>query len=526
MTAECEPPGNWSSQANRQPCTWLYLPLPQPLPLPEGYQTAQEAMPEEVYLHAAITNLRYLLRVWHQPRSLNPLLLGMYDVSLVVHRSLGAEPPPEPESVVPDELASMLTVVEVGVPASLQAPPGDIDAAVDVAIEAARNLQAVVSTVSPALRLVSRASLPPFVHFVTGELLLTEEGFYEAREDDILLHEAGELTNNSYFGLTPEALAGEALEVLAVAADVLERGAPFAAYADLRRELAVQLHHDGNDRVAVVMAATAAEVLLDTVLLHLLWQEHADPGDAARVFDRSTRHQARVTTYLPARLGGDWVANGEGAVGRYFARVANLRNRVVHTGLVPSRKEALAAEAAVSDLESFVADRLVADENRNRYPRTALALMGRPGMEGRDAFTRHIQELGDDEQEPDWIEAFKRYRHVVDLRSRTDLPEPGGDPTRLQLYVELPERRYVMYDPAVLMAAVVSDGETFLTDQQRQALKQRATEIPPHAFDRIRMFGPEFTAPPDLDWRPEEEFFPELTMWPGTRTDPPPSANA
>jgi hypothetical protein len=521
MTVEFEPPGNWPSEPNRQPCTWVYIPLPQCLPLPEGFHMVQEAMPEEMYVQVAITHLRYLLRIWHQPRSANPLLSGLYDVSAVVHRSLGVEPP-EPGSVVPEELASVLTIVEVGVPASPQAPPGDIDAAVDIAIEAARNLQSVVSTVSRALRLVSRASLPPFVQFMTGALVSTDESFREEREDDILLQDVDRGTGVSYFGLAPEPLADEALEILAVAADVLGRGSPLAGYADLRRELAVQLHHDGNDRVAVVMAATAAEVLLDTVLLHLLWQEHTDPADAVRVFDRSIRHKTRVSAYLPHRLGGDWDPNGEGAVGRYFARVTDLRNRVVHTGLIPTRDEALVAEAAVGELESFLADRLAADENRNRYPRTALALMGRPGMERRNAFTRRIQELGDDVREPDWIEAFKRYRHVVDLRSRSDLPEPGSDPARLELYVELPERRYLMYDRVVLKVAVLADGETFLTDEQRLVLDQLATEVPPDAFHRIRLFGSQLTAPPDLDWRPEDEFFPELAMWPGTRTEPPP----
>lgn len=83
-----------------------------------------------------------------------------------------------------------------------------------------------------------------------------------------------------------------------------------------------------------------------------------------------------------------------------------------------------------------------------------------------------------------------------------------------------------MYDPTVLMVAVVADGDTFLTDEQRQVVDQRATEIPADAFDRIRLFSSELTAPPDLDWRPEEEFFPEVAMWPGTRTEPPPSPNA
>jgi hypothetical protein len=122
----------------------------------------------------------------------------------------------------------------------------------------------------------------------------------------------------------------------------------------------------------VIALATGAEVLLDSMLLHIAWEERLTPREAAALFDRSEGHSRRVATFFPQRLGGDWDPNGRGVVGTYFQRLVYLRHRVVHAGHEPTEDELSAAWDALFALEHFLGDRLSTSGVLNRYTRTAM----------------------------------------------------------------------------------------------------------------------------------------------------------
>ncbi len=526
-TFECEA-DDWPDAPGRHPCIWAYIPLPQVLPLPDGFSIEATAPLEETILHLALTDLLYKCTVWQQDRLTSPLLDEMADVAEVVGRSMNVsqiDPPlPHPD---PARIATTRTVLEVAVPASVSVRPDDIDAAISIAIEAARVLQVGLSTIGPtALRLLSRASMSPIVTVVKGELVATndERGIIEERGAPSTHLWAG-TSDLSLLGVRPPDLLPEVLEKLGPATEVFSIGSPFAAYADLRREISVQLHQDGNDRVAVVVAATAAEVLLDAILLHLLWQEHLPPPEAAHLLDQTRGHKNRVLTHLPSRLGGNWDPTGNSPVGRYFTNVVELRHRVVHAGFVPSREAALLAQRVIQDLEQFVGDQLASDKVRTRYPRTAIALLGKEGLQRRKVFSNRLRQLGEDPAEPDWIESFARYQRLVGFETGSDAPTPGTDSSTLSVYVELDSETFLVRDRWTLMAAEAPNGQEWLSEAQKASLEQAAkasSQVGPSLMQVLPMELPDMR---NLDWRPEAELFPELGFWPGTKTAAPKSAN-
>jgi hypothetical protein len=148
---------------------------------------------------------------------------------------------------------------------------------------------------------------------------------------------------------------------------------PVVPYLELSSEARRAFDREGDSRGAVIHSQAACEVLLDSVLQALLWEEGMAPSDAAKGFFSSNSalggRLRRSDTYA-SRLGsGNWRLDGSGPVATWYKNLANLRNRCVHAGYRPTSNEALAASRAQHDLRDFVADRLV--DRQRRYPRVA-----------------------------------------------------------------------------------------------------------------------------------------------------------
>lgn len=148
---------------------------------------------------------------------------------------------------------------------------------------------------------------------------------------------------------------------MAMAITRINSRSAFMDYVDLRREAEVALARDGHWRSAVLFAATAAEVLLDELLMHLLWERADRPEDAAHLFvDQRQGSIGRVRKEYHPLVGGDWSVKGEGPVATWVKQVAGLRHRVIHSGYEPTAGEADRATRALRDLELYVRD-LLAD---------------------------------------------------------------------------------------------------------------------------------------------------------------------
>lgn len=148
----------------------------------------------------------------------------------------------------------------------------------------------------------------------------------------------------------------------------LEVGGPRVAYMQLSAEARRFFDREGDSRVAVIMAETACEVLLDALLGCLLWEEGVSPKDAAEAYF-SQSLAGRIKRHYGPRLGANWSLRGRGKVASWYIDLAGLRNRCVHAGHVPSRDEALAASRAERALVDFVMSRLKA--RSAIYPRSA-----------------------------------------------------------------------------------------------------------------------------------------------------------
>jgi hypothetical protein len=297
---------------------------------------------------------------------------------------------------------------------------------------------------------------------------------------------------------------------------------PFGRYGDLRREARTQRAFEGNRRFAVIALATGAEVLLDSMLVHMAWEERLTPDDAAALFNRNESHSRRVATSLPQRLGGDWNPKGHGVVGTYFQRLVYLRHRVVHTGHEPTEVEMSAAWDALFALEHFLGDRLAAPGVLNRYTRTAMAWIGESELRRRNRWTRHVQRLTGDDREPNWLDSFARYRLHVDHALDPNAPHPGHDASKIDLYADrLPSGaiRWIAHDSDTAHAAEVNPHGLVPPEniQRVTALLGRLTSDDPGDRRVMVQFEPLL----DLDqlaWRPDHELFPELAIYPGPRS--------
>lgn len=242
---------------------------------------------------------------------------------------------------------------------------------------------------------LSRELLPPVVPFVTRDLL--REDSWDDHMSLFLLH--------LNLPIAQDLLDSAQMGKLLLAHSHQIRGNPFAIYSLRSIEASTALFRYGNSADAVIRAQMAFEVLIDGLLAWMLWEEHVDPIDAAERFFLEGLTK-RVRTHYAPRLGGNWSTKGRGPMAQWRERLYHLRGRVVHGNYAPTRAEAHSALDAMNVVDSFVRKRLVA--SKNRYKRTTLMLLGRPGLEKIGAWSgqmrRFVETTAD--SEPDWLLSF------------------------------------------------------------------------------------------------------------------------
>jgi hypothetical protein len=164
---------------------------------------------------------------------------------------------------------------------------------------------------------------------------------------------------------------------------------PLIIYAERRLEAEISLFRDGQYAEAAIQAAIAAEVLLTAILSLILWEEGLagkPRQEAMQILGMDLSRRVRASFH--PRIGGIWSFSQEGPVKSWRDSTAALRNRVVHGGYRPTKHEAQASLTAIIDLERFVCDRLA--ESRSKYPRTALSMLGRAGLDRRKVWSDHL----------------------------------------------------------------------------------------------------------------------------------------
>jgi hypothetical protein len=193
----------------------------------------------------------------------------------------------------------------------------------------------------------------------------------------------------------------------------MKRRDPTAVFALWARAATRSYWIDGDYSSTIIQAHISSEVLLDSLLLLLAWEDGLEPSVAAEWFDHQLAK--RVRTYYHPRLAGSWdTTQTTNSVGRWSEFVRLPRNRIVHSGNWPNRSEALTALEANQDLEQFVKDRVGAA--RNRYPRTSLILLGTPGLEKRGLLKGGIKKFIDNtaDNEPNWFDSFAKWTDLFE----------------------------------------------------------------------------------------------------------------
>lgn len=350
----------------------------------------------------------------------------------------GAERIPEHSRPRIDPPETDASVVQVSVPCSPGANREELLAALQIAVQYVQDLQrSYYHAVQDPVSLVTLERLPAFVRYV-----ITETSSYQAPSVDSL---HGNVVANGALAVNLHSLVGQPgrdfeATSASIASDfrMLDEGDQFFSFLEFRREATTSLEILGDYRGAVVWSACAAESLLDEILQAMLWEESVRPEDAVGEFlDQAGGITARVKSKYGARLGGAWNIgdNASGPIADWFAKVANVRNRVVHGRYGPSRVDAADALSALNGLVTFLCDRF-ADRTRD-YPRTAWMLLGgRGGFERRGRrVPRRIVELLEDTSEVRWSETLFRWRES-NARCRRDAEARRvPDLTRAHRYV-------------------------------------------------------------------------------------------
>lgn len=485
-------PEVWGRQ--EEPLVTFFLPLPEPLALPTV------ALPELRKVDAGLLHAlegtthgrpwadnaqvpgegvsRNLIRAHVKTAS---AIFHQVDIDLIAESGVDvafdvasrAQPQGEdslPQAALRDEReggGAVRTVAEVCVPlqvltavaaaenhAELAALPtmDDVDdvlltAALQRCVEYVRSIQEGYHAVTRRpVTLLTDALLPPFVPYLLRTPAMIARGERVAIATHLVHANIAHLVREDE--LSDEQIAGMFSAV--------SRGEVLMSYLDLHRQGSVAFHRHGNTREAVVMMASAAEVLLNIVLCMMLWEEGATPEAASRSWPEGL--VTRVKNCYWPRIGGQWNLSGNGPVGHWARSVADLRHRTVHAGYLPTADEARSSIEGVEGLLTFLGDRIVYGSNLRKYPRTASQLLGTDGLSRRDRLPRWLRELQADTSEPVWHETFGRWYHAF-TRCRGDNANPRaselGRGTYFLVMTGPADRHWVASDPVTRQAALV-----------------------------------------------------------------------
>ena len=138
-------------------------------------------------------------------------------------------------------------------------------------------------------------------------------------------------------------------------------------------------HSAGDRRASVLSLAITCELMLDSTLAALLWEEGRTPAEAAQIWADTSSITARVKALYAGRLGGSWHVDGNGPVSRWREHIVDVRNSVIHSGRAPSEPESENSNAAASELLTFVSKRLVL--KWKAYPKSMAVLCGPSSVE-------------------------------------------------------------------------------------------------------------------------------------------------
>ncbi|WJZ68624.1 hypothetical protein [Kocuria rosea] len=179
-----------------------------------------------------------------------------------------------------------------------------------------------------------------------------------------------------------------------------------------------QFHVEGRYDLAVILFATATEVLIDGVLQMLWWEKSlTDPqitaATVAEAFESTKDSMARMKRHLNPLLGGDW-SSSNGPVQRWTTQTWKLRHLCVHGGYYPTHAQTAAASNSSDEIANFLFDRLA--DKRTEFPRVCLQILAQSGLEKRKKWNGQIKRFAEHDapNETNWNYSLKAFREEVE----------------------------------------------------------------------------------------------------------------
>lgn len=226
----------------------------------------------------------------------------------------------------------------------------------------------------------------------------------------------------------------------------------------------------GETISASILFASSVEVFLDTLLLYLMWEEGKRPEEAYEVMFSTKMCEcndckAKMTTTLDrvngglysSRIDGDWSKKSE--LMTKWRSLAELRNRVVHTGHEPDIRVLDEQVKIVPRIQTIVTDYLVGAVDR--YPLTAYFFAGQDGLERRGLSSDLNNYIDVDEFKPNSLsEQFLNWKYEVERLGSGKLKKSKDEICRLAYLIHPSgQKKWILYDPELRLFRIINDQE-------------------------------------------------------------------
>jgi hypothetical protein len=147
----------------------------------------------------------------------------------------------------------------------------------------------------------------------------------------------------------------------------------------------------GDYADGITSLQTSVESMMFDLWRGTLVDEGVSHVDIQAELNSDTPYASLLKTVLPAKIGGNWQLTGSTAMAKYWRRVYEKRNKIVHSGYQPGPNEMDEAKNAFFGVRDFVSKRLW--ETYPRYPRTLLCKVGINGLERRGWMTNRARRI-------------------------------------------------------------------------------------------------------------------------------------
>src|SRR5699024_4625417 len=144
-------------------------------------------------------------------------------------------------------------------------------------------------------------------------------------------------------------------------------------YISVRNDASIAYLMHGDYRMAIILIATACEILINAILQSVMWETEKSLNSAAKNFRREVSVSKKLESF-GHYFGAGWDTKRAPELVGWTKYIAYRRNDVVHTGTKPTPDEVDQAWVAMDGLFGILERSLI--EKFQRFPRTLAWFIG------------------------------------------------------------------------------------------------------------------------------------------------------